>query len=200
MREPQFLLLPVEMRARIYDYVFIQSTVVLQTNFNRLPRQSNSAQLLRVCRQIFDEARPLLFAKLTFEVSFMMDLRGVMGPSALPLIQKVVWRVSLGQMKFLHQNPRRRWFQAGLRNIAHLHIIVHFPILWGLHMEDPSTTEEEFSIARRILRDIAEEIREGSATLTRIVEIEQDQLQLEAIIDDGKPALIPGTHIKVAAI
>ena len=74
--------LPVEIRLSIYSYLFSPSKVMLEAS-EPLPTQSclipaalnvrkrqyqRSSQLLRVCRQILYEARPVLYANTTFHI------------------------------------------------------------------------------------------------------------------------------------
>ena len=63
-------------------------------------------------------------------------------------------------------------------------------------MEEASSIEDEFAAARAFLQDLAVEIRQASTLLTRVLEVEHDQLQLQVVVDDGRTVLMPGTRFK----
>lgn len=110
--------LPVEIRLSIYSYLFSPSKVVLNANdppsdqscliptaVNVRKRQcERSSQLLRVCRQILYEARPVLYANTTFH-SMIRTFAGSL-PSSLsnghPIakhVRHVVWQLDCDILK-----------------------------------------------------------------------------------------------------
>nr|OQO28544.1 hypothetical protein B0A51_03719 [Rachicladosporium sp. CCFEE 5018] len=70
--------LPPELRLRTYDFAFLEQTVTLKLARNvriidRLDRNSPAghAGLLRTCRAIYDEARPILYKKTIFDIALL---------------------------------------------------------------------------------------------------------------------------------
>ena len=188
---PPLLLLPAEIRVKIFDCVFNTRLITLQTNFVRLPRISNAAQIFRTCRLFNSEARPIFFSKLGFQVLFISDLKTHLGSSAASLIRNVVWDVSLSQVKYLQEEVHQRWERSGLRNVQYLCIRVN-----PNYLADGPDVDQ----ARSSLHDIAREIVQHSKRLCRATEVDPSfkTLGLEYTLDDGTRDL--KSYVRMSAI
>lgn len=191
-RPPPFLVLPAEIRAKIFDFVFTDLVISIQTNFVRLPRTSNAAQIFRTCHLFNQEARPIFFGKIVFEVSFIADLKTHLGSSAASLIRKVVWKISPGQIKYLHDEVRQRWERAGLSNVQYLQIRVSDR---QFRMFEPGgfLDVEKIATARRTMCGIVNEILAHSEKLLRATEKDPsvNLYWFEYTLDDGSRNLEP---------
>ena len=66
-----FLLLPLELRLQIYECIFLCKKQIKVHSY-RKPRAERSIppSILRTCKQIHQEASPILYSKNTFSISF----------------------------------------------------------------------------------------------------------------------------------
>ena len=66
-----FLVLPLELRLHIYEYIFLCKSQIMPYH-NRKPRAEHSIppSILRTCKQINQEASPILYSKNTFSISY----------------------------------------------------------------------------------------------------------------------------------
>jgi hypothetical protein len=115
-----FFDLPVEIRLDIYSLTFGSGKIVLETSRSdtdsllpvaakaqyRCPR---SAQLLATCRTILEEARPILYANITFHVishvfAGKWPSNFTDGSTIAPFIKHLVWQVDCDMMKLLYED------------------------------------------------------------------------------------------------
>ena len=68
-----FLSLAAELRNQVYRLLFVTEKPL---DFSRLDNFRRSSQLLRICSQIYDEARPLLYSENKFIISRRHSSRG----------------------------------------------------------------------------------------------------------------------------
>jgi hypothetical protein len=118
---PTFLDVPVEIRLHIYSLIFEQRTAILSAtrraddHYSLVPaaasplhRTQRSSQLLRVCKTILHEARPILYANTEFRVvaqAFAGRLPCSMtnGHPAAPHIQRLTWQLECDLLKHLYE-------------------------------------------------------------------------------------------------
>ena len=70
-----FLLLPLELRLHIYEYLFLCKWQIKPYRYHRTrPGHSIPPSILQTCKQIHQEASPILYSKNTFSISFPQQI------------------------------------------------------------------------------------------------------------------------------
>lgn len=110
----QFLDLPVEIRLKVYHFVFNRGKAVLSLKGNTsslLPleclleqRLQRSSQLLRTCKVILEEARSILYLNTTFHVmvqAYAGNLATLFsdGHTSAPYVRNLVWQLDCDILK-----------------------------------------------------------------------------------------------------
>ena len=70
-----FLLLPLELRLQIYEYIFLCKKRIVPHKKHHYPVEHPiPTSILRTCKQIHQEASPILYSKNTFLITYPMEI------------------------------------------------------------------------------------------------------------------------------
>ena len=157
-----FFTLPLELRTEIYEWVLLRGCIWmcrrldLQNDFLSVVSSPSSGQLLRTCRQIYDEALPVLYHKgVEFSVrSFDKLSIGLVAVS--PTVRKHIHTISVYRVKFVRMGDIADDSESD-SEVAQVVLLPKLPKLkqvifdlddddWGdeLRGDDPSETELVF--------------------------------------------------------
>ncbi|KAF2421001.1 hypothetical protein EJ08DRAFT_665399 [Tothia fuscella] len=88
-KKPAIFNIPPELRLKIYGYVFKKRTWYRKTMtrpVNYFSTPTNNAQVLRTCKQFYDETLPVLYENTTFQttsVTYLTSTLGMIGPRGM---------------------------------------------------------------------------------------------------------------------